>query len=118
MLVGLLLVVGLAWWFTGYEEQIDAARAFAATSSQKQCVPEALRRLESCMDMSCANAESAFLGECLGFAKVSPSLCEGVPRELVSDHTVAWAFRECRGIKAPQPYCSLVLGALLGQCAL
>ncbi len=117
LVIILALVVGLVWLFSRHAREDEAARAFAAKATQEQCVPEALRRLELCKTMACASAESSFLGECLMFAHISPKLCEGVPLEIVGDGTVAWVFRECREVKAPQLYCSLVFGALLGECA-
>lgn len=112
----LLLVVALGWMATRHAAESEAGRAFAAEATQEECVDEALGRLEACTSMACASAESAFLGACLMAAAESPSLCEGVPEGLVGQQTVAWAVQRCRGVDAPQAYCSLVLGALLGEC--
>ena len=110
-------VVGIvAWLATWYPEARDAGRAFARDVSQEECLPEALRRVAQCGNLSCAQAEGVFLGECLRVAEPTPDLCDGVPRNAVTNEAYDWTAAQCGRVDAPSGYCFTVIGALIVEC--
>jgi hypothetical protein len=118
-LTSVVIAVGIAiliWVFTSHPASREAGREFARGMPQAVCVPETYSRLELCTSVMCAQGEGVFLGECLSVAARDPETCDGVPDELLSDETYAWAKNRCRDANAPEPYCFSVLGSLIGHC--
>lgn len=111
-------VAVVAWLATRHPEARDAGRAFAHSVSQEACLPEALRRVEQCGSLSCAQAEGVFLSECLIVAEPTPDLCDGVPRNVASTEVYDWTAARCRRVDAPSGYCFVVVGTLIGECFL
>jgi hypothetical protein len=119
MAVCCIAAVGfVAWLVFGNSEARDAGRAYARNVSQEACLPEALRRLERCGSLGCAQAEGAFLGECLMIAEPTTDLCDGVPRNAASTEAYDWTAARCRQVNAPSGYCFAVIGVLIGECYL
>ncbi len=110
-------VVGIgAWLATQHPEARDAGRAFARDVSQEACLPEALRHVVQCGSLSCAQAESVFLSECLIAAETNLDLCNDVPRNATANKAFDWTAAQCRRVDAPSSYCFLVVGTLIGEC--
>jgi hypothetical protein len=106
----------VAWLALRHPEARDAGHTFANSVSQEACLPEALRRVEQCGNLSCAQAEGVFLGECLMFARPTPDLCDGVPRNAASKQAYDWTAARCSRVHAPSAYCFSVVGVLIGEC--
>lgn len=115
VLVFLLLSDGLAAFGDDTQRSLKESAAFASQHAQKDCLPEAYRRMRECDGFSCEATCGMFLGHCLPLARPTPGFCEGVPSSFSPLDGARWQNAACERIGADEMTDCRKLAAVVQQ---
>jgi len=94
----------------------DAAKAFAATHSQKECASAALEHVKDCDSLLCKPFGAMFVSLCLDqAAERSPELCREIPEFWVSRWL--WPRRQCAESDVDPQACGMIYSMVSDYCA-
>ncbi len=129
LLVVVLLVVGAglgaAHYFTGNKERFQAmgknaindGQAFGQAHTQRECLLEALNRLDACDTLVCEVGVNVFFGAAARVATPSAGFCDGVPARSEIMKSAAWEVSTCQELGHPVPRCQRLLNVFFDLCA-
>lgn len=119
IILGLILaffavVGGGAWlWFQGNKDELmrqgelaeQAARAFARSHEQRECLDEAVLRYRRCEGFTCRIGNSLYVSTCLSAAQPTAKLCRDVPAPDELVELSRWTLQQClaRGLTEQCP---------------
>ncbi|MGB0466029.1 MAG: hypothetical protein ACPGF7_00690 [Pontibacterium sp.] len=123
--LGLLLVAVAFFWLSQsgwledfnqeqnqeFQQFTQKGEALGRTVGQQECLDQALKSFDGCMDFRCTVGHGKFLRACLNNASPEPAFCEDVPefREKPTEDDKNWAKYYCRDHEIKGDGCRLLM---------
>ncbi len=120
------LVIGFAVWLDSNKDELVEegktakleAQAFASGKTEVECRTETFRRHDECgSGFVCKIMTKIFFEECLHYADVRTTLCDGVPAKDDIVETLKWVVPKCAGSQSmDSSECQQLYGAIQEYC--
>jgi hypothetical protein len=106
----------------GFIQALEEGYAYGSSSTQEQCVQEALTRIDACDDgfngITCQTTVGSFMTGCMQRAAPTPGFCDGVPPQNDIFGQAKWQIQACTDVgRGGDKKCQTLMQSMARYCS-